>query len=119
MMNAKQVPGGNEPLTLINVFQVDPAHQKQLVDLLKHATDGIVNAAPGFITSTLHRSLDGTKVAMYSRWRSIDDYQAMRGNPRLRALLEEVLSIAKFEPGIYEVVQTYLPLADRKAGDGD
>jgi quinol monooxygenase YgiN len=119
MMNAKQVPGGNEPLTLINVFQVDPAHQEQLVDLLKRATDGIVNAAPGFITSTLHRSLDGTKVAMYSRWRSNDDYQAMRGDPRPRALLEEALSIAKFEPGIYEVVQTYLPLDDQNAGEGD
>jgi heme-degrading monooxygenase HmoA len=119
MMNAKQVPGGNEPLTLINVFQVDPARQEQLVELLKRATDGIVNAAPGFITSTLHRSLDGTKVAMYSRWRSNDDYQAMRGDPRPRALLEEALSIAKFEPGIYEVVQTYLPLDDHNPGDGD
>lgn len=118
-MNATQVPGGSEPLTLINVFHVDPANQERLIDLLKRATDGIVNAAPGFITSTLHRSLDGTKVTMYSRWRSNNDYQAMRGDLRPRALLEEALSIAKFEPGIYEVVRTFLPLNDRNAGDGD
>jgi heme-degrading monooxygenase HmoA len=116
MMNEKQIPNASEPVTLINVFQVTPANQQQLVDLLKRATDGVVNAAPGFITSTLHRSLDGTKVAMYSRWRSNDDYQAMRGDPRPRALLEEALSIAKFEPGMYEVVQTYLPVGDRNRG---
>jgi heme-degrading monooxygenase HmoA len=118
MMTAKHVPSRTEPLTLINVFQVAPANQQQLVDLLKRATDGIVNAAPGFITSTLHRSLDGTKVAMYSRWRSNDDYQAMRGDPRPRALLEEALSIATFEPGIYEVVQTFLPIDDQSPRDG-
>ena len=117
-MTATDAPSRTEPLTLINVFQVAPANQQQLVDLLTRATDGIVNTAPGFITSTLHRSLDGTKVAMYSRWRSNDDYQAMRGDPRPRALLQEALSIATFEPGIYEVVQTFLPVNDQKPEDG-
>jgi len=117
-MTAKHVPSRIEPLTLINVFQVAPANQQQLLDLLKRATDGIVNAAPGFITSTLHRSLDGTKVAMYSRWRSNDEYQAMRRDPRPRALLQEALSIATFEPGIYEVVQTFLPIGEQNPGDG-
>ncbi len=37
--------------------------------------------APGFVTASLHRSNDGTKVTMYAQWRSIDDYQAMRQDP--------------------------------------
>ena len=111
-MNARQTSDGKDPITLINVFEVAPADQQRLVDLLTRATDGIVNHAPGFISSTLHRSLDGTKVAMYARWRSIDDYQAMRNDPRPRAFLEEALSIAKFEPGIYEVVRSFLPVDD-------
>ncbi|MDB5605473.1 MAG: antibiotic biosynthesis monooxygenase [Bradyrhizobium sp.] len=109
-MNTKQTSSSNEAITLINVFEVDPANQKRLVDLLVRATDGLVNRAPGFISSTLHRSLDGTKVTMYARWRSIEDYQAMRSDPRPHALLKEALSIAKFEPGIYEVVRTFLPI---------
>ena len=111
-MNARQISDGKDPITLINVFEVAPADQQRLVDLLTRATDGIVNHAPGFISSTLHRSLDGTKVAMYARWRSIDDYQAMRNDPRPRAFLEEALSIAKFEPGMYEVVRSFLPVDD-------
>jgi quinol monooxygenase YgiN len=55
-------------VTLINTFTVDPGNQQRLVDLLIRATDGFVSRASGFISSTLHRSVDGTKVAMYAQW---------------------------------------------------
>jgi quinol monooxygenase YgiN len=97
-------------VTLINVFTVDPANQQQLVDLLTRATDGSVRRAAGFISSTLHRSTDGTKVAMYAQWRSAEDYQAMRQDPGPLPFLEEALTIAKFEPGMYEVVRTFSPV---------
>jgi hypothetical protein len=51
-------------ITLINVFTVDPANQQQLLDLLARTTVEFVRRAPGFISSTLHRSLDGSKVTM-------------------------------------------------------
>lgn len=97
-------------VTLINVFTVDPANQQRLVDLLTRATDGFVSRAPGFISSTLHRSVDGTKVAMYAQWRSAEDYRAMRQDPGPLPFLEEALTIAKFEPGTYEIAQTFLPI---------
>src|SRR5215510_11098881 len=96
-------------VTLINVFTVDPANQQRLLDLLARATEGSVSRAPGFLSATLHRSLDGAKVTMYAQWRSIEDYQAMRGDPAARPFLEEALTIASFEPGMYEVVQTFSP----------
>jgi hypothetical protein len=94
-------------LTLINVFTVDPANQHRLLDLLTRATDDFVSRAPGFVSSTLHRGLDGTKVTMYARWRSVEDYEAMRRDPGPLTLLQEVLTIARFEPGMYEVVRTF------------
>ncbi len=97
-------------VTLINVFTVEPANQHRLVDMLTRATDGLVNRAPGFISSTLHRSLDGTKVAMYAQWRSAADYEAMRKDPRPLPFLQEALTFAKFEPGMYEVVGVFLPV---------
>ena len=97
-------------VTLINVFTVDPANQERLVDLLARATDGFVSRAPGFVSSTLHRSVDGTKVAMYAQWRSAEDYQAMRRDPGPLPVLQEALTIAKFEPGMYEIVRTFLPI---------
>lgn len=104
-----QITDDADSIVLINVFTVEPANQARLVELLTEATEVSVLQAPGFLSSTLHRSLDGTKVTMYARWRSIDDYQAMRHDPAPRPFLEEALTISKFEPGMYEVVRTFAP----------
>jgi quinol monooxygenase YgiN len=94
-------------VTLINVFTVEPANQQQLLELLARATETSVRHAPGFISASLHRGLDGTKVTMYARWRSVEDYQAMRENPAPLPYLQQALAIAKFDPGMYEVVKSY------------
>jgi|SRR5580704_7325337 len=96
-------------VTFINVFTVEPANQQRLVDLLTRVTATSVRQAPGFISAALHRSLDGTKVTMYSQWRRIEDYEAMRRDPTPLPYLQEALTIAKFEPGMYEVVEAFAP----------
>jgi quinol monooxygenase YgiN len=78
-------------VTLINVFTVEPANQQE----------------SGFISASLHRGLEGTKVTMYAQWRSVEDYQAMRENPAPLPYLQQALAIAKFDPGMYEVVESY------------
>jgi quinol monooxygenase YgiN len=94
-------------VTLINVFTVEPENQRQLVELLARATETSVRHAPGFVSASLHRSFDGTKVTMYAQWRSVEDYQAMRENPAPLPYLQQALAIAKFDPGMYEVVENY------------
>ena len=94
-------------VVLINVFTVDPAHQQRLIDLLTLATRGAVDRAPGFISATLHRAVDGRKVTMYARWRSAEAYQAMRADAGAQPYLEEALTFATFEPGMYQVVQSF------------
>ena len=101
-------------MTFINVFTVDPSNQSRLVDLLVKVTDSYVRHAPGFISASLHRSLDGTKVTMYSQWRSLADYEAMRRDPGPVPYLQEALTIAKFEPGSYQVVESFAPAAPEK-----
>ena len=99
----------NKLVTLINVFTGAPAHQQELLDLLARATESSVRYAPGFISAALHRSLDGSKVVMYAQWRSIEDYEAMRENPAPLPYLQQAVALARFEPGMYEVVETYSP----------
>ncbi len=95
----------NQPfLTLINVFTVEPENQAYLIELIMAATDDGVSRAPGFISATFHRSLDGGKVAVYSQWRSLEDYQAMRIGATSTTTLEQIAKIAQFDLGIYEVV---------------
>jgi quinol monooxygenase YgiN len=101
-----------KPITLINIFKVLPANQQRLIELLTQATENSVRNAPGFISARLHRSIDGTKVTMYSQWRSSEDYAAMRADPAPLPYFKEALEIATFEPGMYEVVQEFHPGAD-------
>lgn len=96
-----------ELVTLINVFTVEPDNQQQLLELLARATEASARHAPGFISSTLHRGLDGEKVTLYAQWRSVEDYQAMRENPAPLPYLQQALAIARFEPGMYEVVEIF------------
>jgi quinol monooxygenase YgiN len=102
-------PLQNEPVTLINVFTVDPQNQERLIELLTRATETSVRHAPGFISANLHRSIDGTKVTMVAQWRSAEDYQAMRSDPAPLPFLQEALTIAKFDPGMYHVASTFAP----------
>jgi quinol monooxygenase YgiN len=98
---------GNDCLTFINVFTVAPEKQQALIELLTQATTGSVRHAPGFISASLHRSLDGTKVTMYAQWRDLAAYEAMRKDPAPLPFLQQALAIAKFEPGTYEVVDIF------------
>jgi quinol monooxygenase YgiN len=98
-------------LTLINVFSVDPANQPRLVELLTEVSEVYVRRARGFVSASLHRSLDGTKVTMYAQWRSREDYEEMRHDPGPIPYFQEALTIAKFEPAMYEVVASFAPPA--------
>ncbi|GAC1466049.1 MAG: antibiotic biosynthesis monooxygenase [Gemmatimonadaceae bacterium] len=97
--------------TIINVFTVAPGDQKRLVDLLARATQSSARHIPGFVSAALHRGLDGTKVTMYAQWRTVEDYHRMRHRPDALPFLEEAMTIAMFDPGLYEVAEVFAPEA--------
>jgi hypothetical protein len=65
------------------------------------------NVLPTYHGTVVPSRLDGTKVTMYAQRRSAADYQAMRENPAPLPYPQQALAIAKFEPGMYEVVEIY------------
>jgi quinol monooxygenase YgiN len=97
-------------VTVINVFTVAPENQARLIELLTRATETTVSRVPGFVSASLHRSLDGAKVTMYAQWRSLDDYQRMRENPTASPFLTEALTFSSFEPGLYRVERMFSPV---------
>ena len=94
----------NDVVTLINVFTVEPARQQELVDLLTRATDETIRHMPGFVSATIHKSLDGVRVTNYAQWRSREDFEAMLRNPAASPHLKEAAALAtSFEPHLYQV----------------
>jgi heme-degrading monooxygenase HmoA len=101
-----QITVGQDVVTLINVFTVAPEDQQRLVDLLVEATEEVMSKQPGYVAANIHRSLDGTKVANYAQWRSLEDYQAIAQNPEAAAHMRRAQDLATFEYSLYEVVHT-------------
>ena len=106
---------GRTPVTLINVFSVAPENQDNLIKLLTEVTGQHVRHHQGFISASLHRSVDGRKVTMYAQWASMEDYASMRQSPGPAPALEKAFQMATFDPGTYEVVEIFLP--DEKQTD--
>ncbi len=66
-------------VTLINVFTVATENQQRLLDVLVEATEPVMRGLPSFVAANLHKSLDGTKVANYTQWRSQEHFGDARG----------------------------------------
>jgi hypothetical protein len=56
-------------ITPINVFVVDPVHQRMVINLLVPATEEFVSDAPAFYPP-LCTAAYGTKVTMHAQWSS-------------------------------------------------
>jgi len=93
-----------EHLTLVNVYEVEPEKQANLIGLLSEITEGTIRHQPGFISVCIHCSLDGTKVVNYSQWTSKEKFQAFMTKPETQAQLKKFAVLAKsVSPALYTV----------------
>jgi len=97
---------GRQLMTLVNVFTVRPELQDQLADLLVRATHETMRHLPGFISASIHKSLDGTRVINYAQWKSPADFAALQKNPEAQVHMKAAGALATFEPIICEVVDS-------------
>src|SRR4051795_11049848 len=95
------------PITLVNVFTVEPDRQQALVAVLVTATDETIRHLPGFVSASIHRSLDGTRVTNYAQWRSLADFEAMLRAPVAQPHLSEAAALAGYDPHLYGVVSSH------------
>lgn len=73
----------NELTTLIVVFTVEPTQQQQLIEDIVDNLENVVKQYAGFISSTIHKSLDGKQVVNYVQWKTRADFEAyLKNAPR-------------------------------------
>lgn len=102
-----QIASENDVVTLINVFTVNPENQQKLVDMLVEATQKTMSHVPGFVSASIHKSADGTRVANYAQWRRAEDCQAMLKDPRAAEHMKPIREIATNDANLYEVVESF------------
>ncbi len=94
----------NDVITVIVIFAVEPERQQELVDTIREFVETGVKHQPGFVSSSIHKSLDGMRVMNYAQWKSQEDYQAFVNNSQLQALGKKLSQFDLRDSHIYEVV---------------
>jgi antibiotic biosynthesis monooxygenase (ABM) superfamily enzyme len=92
-------------VTQINVFTVAPENQQALIDLLQEAAN-FASQVPGWISASIHRSLDGTRVVNYAQSKDLDSAQRVIEALRAAGWLDRNKALGEAHPGLYEVVFT-------------
>ena len=91
-------------LTLINVYEVEPERQADLVKALSESTESTIRHQPGFISVCIHGSLDGKKVVNYAQWASKEHFEAFIRKPETQEQLTRFSRLAKsVSPSLYRV----------------
>jgi quinol monooxygenase YgiN len=98
---------GDTPVTLINVFDVEPSKQQQLVELLTEGTEYVMRHRPGFVSVNLLTSNDGSRVVNLAQWRSLEDVKATMADPDAQAYARRAAELADATPHVYSVAAVH------------
>jgi quinol monooxygenase YgiN len=90
--------------TFINVFRCRPADQDEVVRINAEIIDHVAMRTPGFISASVHRSTDGTRVFNYLQWESPEHLARMQASPEFAELGRRFAGLIEFEPHQCEVV---------------
>ena len=92
-------------VTQINVFTVPEGGQDALIDFLIEAAQ-FASTTPGWVSASVHRSCDGTRVVNYAQSENAEAAQRIIDRLREGGWLERNKALGKAHPGLYEVVFT-------------
>ncbi len=89
-------------VTQINVFTVESGQQQPLIDYLARAAQ-VASEVPGWLSASLHRSLDGTRVVNYAQSEDLAAAQRVIQHLKAQGLIDGNKAFGQAQPGLYEV----------------
>ena len=95
----------NQPVTQITIVEAEPDKQDQAL-LLMSERARFMARQPGFVSISLHRSLDGRHIVNYVQWKSRDLLEAAHKSPEFRKEWNQFDRLTgEIDPQLYEVAQ--------------
>src|SRR5207253_1332707 len=92
-------------VTQINVFTVPEGGQQPLIEHLSQAAQ-VAREVPGWISASLHRSLDGTRVVNYAQSADLAAARRVIEHLTAKGLIKGNAAFGEAHPGLYEVAWT-------------
>ena len=93
----------NQPVTQITVIEAEPGKQAEALSLMTERARFMARQS-GFISISLHRSLDGRRIVNYIQWQSRDLLQLAHKSPEFRKEWGQFDQLTdEIDPHLYEV----------------
>jgi heme-degrading monooxygenase HmoA len=100
-----QIRSEQQPVTQITVVEAEPGKQAQALDVMTQRAEFMARQ-PGFVSISLHRSLDGRRIVNYVQWESRDLLAAAHRSPEFRKQWGHFDDLADdIDPHLYEVAR--------------
>jgi quinol monooxygenase YgiN len=95
----------NQTVTQITVVEAEPEKQQDALSLMAERAR-FMSAQPGFVSISLHRSLDGRRIVNYVQWQSRELLQQAHQSPDFRKAWRKFDDLAdQIDPHLYEVTE--------------
>ena len=94
----------NQPVTQITLIEPEAGKQTEALSLMTERARFMARQ-PGFVSISLHRSLDGRRIVNYIQWQSRELLQKAHKSPEFRkewARFDQLTD--EIDPHLYEVV---------------
>ena len=99
-----EIVRGGQYVTFINTFRCDPHDQAEVVQINVDIVNQVASRFPGFVSASVHRSTDGTRVINYLQWESAEHLAAMQRSAEFQAIGRRFAGLIEFDPHQFEVV---------------
>ena len=107
-MQTVTIQPGDQVLTLINTYTCADARQADLVAVLEESVAETFSQVEGFISASVHASLDHTRVITYIQWRSVHDFDQAELNPKVSEHLDKIMAVAESaDPRLFHVTSVH------------
>jgi heme-degrading monooxygenase HmoA len=100
-----QIQMNGQPVTQITVIEPEPGKQDEALALMEDRARFMARQ-PGFVSISLHRSLDGKRIVNYVQWKSREQLQAAHKSPEFRKEWGHFDELTGgIDPHLYEVAR--------------
>jgi heme-degrading monooxygenase HmoA len=98
-----QIQAGKQPVTQITIIESEPDKQAQALSVMTERARFMARQ-PGFISISLHRSLDGRRIVNYVQWQNRDLLRSAHQSPEFRKQWSDFDKLTdEIDPHLYEV----------------
>lgn len=108
----------NSLTTVIIIFTVKSEQQQELLGVIKEFLE-TVKTLPGFVSASLHKSIDGVKIVNYAQWSSRDDFESFINNQEVKAKASKLFEFDPPDSHVYEIVTSESKVGTPEIKEGE